>query len=195
METVVLKKRHHLKLKTKKIIGLIISFVIILFLFLYNFKITYKYYTIDEAGNVQYIGSSTDDRLIQKTESDYLRDFKLDGHLIADYGYRIWIECKPKIVLRKNVRHNENNIAQTIKNSIYIITYSYEFVIDEQTYIIPETEKKYIMSKIDTLTWNNFHAVYIDENKEISRDEIDKIIHNYLETHKPKEEVKTKKKK
>lgn len=195
METVVLKKRHRLKLKTKKNIGIIIGLIIILFLLFYNFKITYKYYLTDEAGNVQYIGSSPNNRLMQRAESEYLQDFKLDGHLIADYGYRLWIDYKPNIVLRKNIKRNEDNIIKTIKDDIYIITYSYEFTIDDQTYVIPEIEKKYIMSKIDTLTWNNFHAVYIDESKEISRDEIDKIIHNYLEAHKPKEEVKTKKKK
>jgi len=119
MEVIKLKSRRKIKWKNIIFILLIISFLI----FVFNFKISYKYILIDEELNKTSLGYSQSNNLINETINNYTQQIMDKGYLISDFNMTKIIKIK-MVIIPKKIKTNDDYIKQEIKKSVYVQVYA-----------------------------------------------------------------------
>ena len=132
----------------------IIFIILFIFLFFKYFSFTYEYYYISENKEYISIGLSNEKDLIDKTVLKYLDEVKnnniniADFNLVKSYGKRI------KIIFKKDLKEEKNDIENNIKQNIYIKIYGIVINYNDNNYYFLENQEEEILEILEDKNFN-----------------------------------------
>ena len=177
METIKLKDK---KPWWKRILpAAAIICTVVLFIYLnIIFCFGYKYIMIDFNKNNKIIGYSQNKELIDETIYNYVHQLNTQEIYVSDYNLKKGFIKHFTIVHKDKI--NDKQIIDTIEKNIIIFTYAIKITRNNQNIYIPyKYNYKNIIQQIQEKDKNiQTEFVYVDQDKILTNEEIEKYIDN-----------------
>ena len=177
METIKLKEKKKRKIQWKRVLIMFIIVAATAICITLNacFRVSYRYYEIDNNQNKITLGVSADKNLIKNSVSDYIETIADNGFQIADFNLEKVYDKQIIITWRKNKQDTED-IQSAIEEGTYVIVYAGKITVGEDIiYIKPKLVNSTVekIKEKDKKVTIQKEYVYINVNKVWNTDQLE----------------------